>query len=173
MGEASRISSELLAERSYFRTAGELSIRIPALPRAECFAVERDTSPTEAITLELTTIFLPEEERDRSVYPVMESEEYESRIASTGTYLPLGYQHREWLLRHWDEHPALYRLLGELDICFPGSIMVRDGGVRCVPILTSFFPRKCDGGGPVIWVGDWKRLDYKFTFPDLIAVARR
>ncbi|MBI4086185.1 MAG: hypothetical protein HY433_03030 [Candidatus Liptonbacteria bacterium] len=71
----------------FFRETGELTIQIPALARPtlaelrekyswirEENGIERDTSPTEAVTLKLGTVLRPDEER-------INGAEYERRLA--------------------------------------------------------------------------------------------
>ncbi len=123
-----------------FRDTGEFTCQIPALPRPtlkelqekfyciksqEKFpwikSIERDTSATEAVTLQLGMVLSMDEK------PIKKSKsEYERRIAPlTG---PLGYQHLEWLVEHQDEHPAFKALPEQVYIVGPGLIVMGVNG---------------------------------------------
>lgn len=154
-----------------FRITGELAVSLPALIRTDGLPTVRDLGPSEAVVLELATIVSTVEEVTNRNSMIV-GEEYLRRISLAGDYLPLGYQHREWLSEHWRESATLVSLLGEVEIHFPGSICVRGDGVRRVPTLRTHFPRLCDGGGPPIWIAGWHRLDLGFLPSDRIAVAR-
>lgn len=137
----------------FFRETGEVAIQIPALPRPtieqlqEKFSwiksIERDTSPVEAIVLNLGTVLYPNEER-------IDDTEYERRIAPK-IAVSLGYQHARWLAEHQDAFPDFMALLGKIYIDFPGLVVVRAVGYR-------YFPRLSWGGRRWAlywgWVGD-------------------
>lgn len=144
----------------FFRETGEVAIHIPALPRptlAELRAryswidrIERDTSPTSAVTLKLGTVLRSEE-------GPIDGSEYERRLA-TKLDITLGYQYAEWLVKHQEAFPALMALLGKVYIDFPGLVVVGAGGCRHFPYL--------DGDG-----GRWY-LGWDWTGNDLYRVGR-
>ena len=115
-----------------FLDTGELSIPIPALPRLTIEeiqkkfswvkSIERDTSPTEAVTLNFATILRPEENQ-------VNGTEYERRITPKLDIL-LGLQQALWLVDHQDEFPAFMALLGKIYIDFSGLVVVRGDGNR-------------------------------------------
>jgi|GEM_PF-903485 len=137
----------------FFRETGELTIDIPALQRpmlkdlqakfSWIKSIERDTSPTDAVTLKLGAVLWPDEDR-------VDGSEYERRIASK-VNITLGYQQAEWLMKHQDEHPAFKALFGQIYINFPGLVVVNTSGDR-------YFPCLGEGGGrrdlDWDWVGD-------------------
>ncbi len=112
-----------------------LNIIIPALPRptlkevganaSYITSIKSDTSPIEAVTLELCTVLKEDEEYTNG-------EEYESRIAS----LPvLGYQQAAWLVENQDKFPELLALLGKIYIDFPATVVLSSDGNRSIPYL--------------------------------------
>jgi hypothetical protein len=149
------------------RETGELTINIPALPRptlAELQAkynwirsIERDSSPTEPVTLVLGTV-LREDETSAISGP-----EYERRLQSHHVVL-LGFQHRQWLLEHQDEIPALRPLLGTVYIDFPGLVVVDRGGDRSIPYAYQYGER---------WGDDWRWLVSDFRSHGRVAVSRK
>ncbi|TSC75555.1 MAG: hypothetical protein G01um101430_397 [Parcubacteria group bacterium Gr01-1014_30] len=138
----------------FFRETGELAIQIPALPRLKLAelrekflwireeeGIERDVSPTEAVTLRLGTVLRADEES-------LDGKEYKRRRASlTGLH---GYQQAAWFVEHQDEFPELMTLLGKIYIDFPGLVVVSADGDRSFPCLRQSGERwKLDWG----WVG--------------------
>lgn len=122
--------------KDFFTDTGELAIQIPALSRPTLAqlqakfwfrSVERDHSPTEAITLRLNTVLHGAEEK-------INSAEYERRIASR-TNIILGYQQAVWLAGHQDEFPKFKDLLGKIYIEFSGLVVVGTNGERRYPYL--------------------------------------
>ena len=123
----------------FFRDTGELALQIPALPRPtlaelrEKFSwiraengIERDTSPTEAVTLRLGTVLRADEKS-------IGGEEYERRrVSLTGLH---GYQQAAWLVEHQDEFPEVMALLGKVYIDFPGLVVASADGDRNFPYL--------------------------------------
>ncbi len=121
-----------------FRTTHELSIHIPALPAMslqeiqawsnERFSwvksIERDSAPTEAVTLTLVTVLREGEDR-------IPGKEYERRIAPHQDLI-LGIQQAIWLEEHQDEFPEFMALLGKIYIDFSGMVVVDGGGSRHV-----------------------------------------
>ena len=143
----------------FFRETGEVTIAIPALPRPTLEelrgkfdwikSIERDMSPTEAVTLRLGTVLRPGENS-------INGQEYECRLASvTGL---LGYQQLQWLVDHQDEHTAFKVLLGKIYIDGPGLVVVLSDGCRDFPCL--------DGVG-----GRW-RLPWRWVGGDLGGSSR-
>ncbi|MBI2624717.1 hypothetical protein HYW67_04530 [Candidatus Parcubacteria bacterium] len=124
-----------------FREMEECVISIPALPRPtlkelrkkfswvkERGGIERDTSPTEAVTLRLGTVLRPDENH-------IGGPEYERRIASLTDLF--GYQQLEWLVDHQNESPAFKALLGQIYIIDgPGLVAVAEDGGRHSPCLS-------------------------------------
>ena len=91
----------------FFRETGEVMIQIPPLARPKfeelqskfgIRKIERDTSPTEAVTLKLGTVLRPDEGRIDGV-------EYERRRASLAGQV--GYQQLNWLVGDQQQPPAL------------------------------------------------------------------
>lgn len=120
-----------------FRETGELSVNTPALPRPTLRelknvfplveSVERDTSPTEAVTLKLGTVLRLDEAS-------INSKEYERRLLASQRIV-LGYQQAAWLVEHQDEFPELMALLGKIYIDFSGLVVVLEDGRRSFPYL--------------------------------------
>lgn len=116
---------------------GRTSIKIPALPRPtlkeiqressylDAIKIERDTSPTNEVTLRLATILrLGEDSVDGC--------EEERRMLLLGNRA-LGYQHRNWLVDNQDKFSAFTAFLGtsiigHVSIVFPGIVVVTGGG---------------------------------------------
>jgi len=150
---------------SFFRATGELTVQIPALPRPTLeqiqakyswiASIERDTSPTDPVTLTLGTVLRPEEKGS------ITGAEYERRLISK-LDVALGYQHMEWLLAHQNEFPAFMALLGKIYIDFPGLVVVDDDGSRYVPY--------CDQGGRR-WDAIWGWLGIDFSVFGRVAVS--
>lgn len=149
-----------------FLNTGELSIPMPALPRPTLEVIqpkfswvkkiERDTSPTEAGVLNLTTILRPSEEK-------VNGEEYERRIATRLGSL-YGPQHALWLVDHQDEHPVFKALLGKIYIDFSGMVVMGEDGRRRVFCLSQ------DGGR---WCGLWHWLGSDFHQGGRLASSHR
>jgi hypothetical protein len=150
-----------------FRETGELTLQIPALLRptlaelrskydwiGEENGIERDSSPTEAVTLKLATILLGNE---RSV----NGQKYEERIAPKLDII-LGYQQAIWLVEHQDEHPEFMALLGKVYIDFTGLVVVRSIGDRRCPFLDQFGER---------WCLYWSWVDIGFISRERIAFS--
>lgn len=124
------------ARTMIFRETGEFAVRIPALSRPTLQylqfrfgwikRIERDNSPTKAITLRLGTVLRLDEEH-------IGGDEYERRCASLAGLF--GYQQLQWLVDNQDEHPAFKALLGQIYIDGPGLIVVRADGGRSFPYL--------------------------------------
>jgi len=124
----------------FFRSTGELTLQLPALPRPTLEtlqgkyswikSIEGDNSPTEATKLELGTVFYPDEKSS------INGTEYEYRLGSAPY---LGFQHACWLVDHQDELDLapFKALLGKVYIDFPGLKVVSSGGRRLVPYLSS------------------------------------
>ncbi|MEK7507851.1 MAG: hypothetical protein AAB602_02080 [Patescibacteria group bacterium] len=150
---------QILIERDFmedfFLDTGELSIQIPALPRptleelqkdrSNIKSIKRDTSTTEPTILKLYTVLRPTENS-------INGTEYERRILVRQNSL-LGFQHRNWVRDHQDEHPALKELFGKVYIDFPALIAVGGDGDRRYPFLVSVGGR---------WLGRWDWIDYGF-----------
>jgi hypothetical protein len=117
----------------FFRETGEVRIEIPALPRPALEqlqlerhwiqSIERDTSPTESVTLILGTVMRPAKERRIS------GRTYQDRIKPR-LGVALGYQHARWLIEHQHEFPDLMALLNEVYIDFVGLVVVGEWDVR-------------------------------------------
>ncbi|MBI3589536.1 MAG: hypothetical protein HY093_03975 [Candidatus Liptonbacteria bacterium] len=139
----------------FFLNTNEPSIPIPALPRLSLAeiqtkfpwvkSIERDTSPTEAGTLNLATILRPDENQ-------VAGAEYERRIAPNFNSL-YGLQQGLWLVDHQDEHPAFKALLGKIYINLSGLVVVSGGGLRGVFYL---------GRGGKRWGVSWHWLSLGF-----------
>jgi hypothetical protein len=116
----------------YLRLTGEVSIRIPALPRPTLYelqehcswikAIEEDISPEESVIFALATVLRKNEVRIGGELLML-------RLASRPKSL-LGYQHFRWLLDHETEYPALMALLGKVYIDFLGIIVLDARGIR-------------------------------------------
>ncbi len=126
----------------YLRDTGEFSVQIPALPRPtlaelrvdfpwirEKDGIERDCSPTTAVTMKLKTVLGADE-----TSPI-NGAEYERRLASHLSDLH-GYQQLKWLVQHQDEHPAFKALLGKIYLDGPALVVVDEGGRRGFPYLS-------------------------------------
>jgi hypothetical protein len=159
-----RNGCRLLIE-TFFRETGELSITIPALPRptfAELRSkhdwirkengIERDTSPTEAVTLKLATVL---RESEGSI----NGPEYEKRIAQKLDII-LGYQQAVWLVEHQDEFPEFMALLGKVYIDFTGLVVVNANGNRHFPYLSQDGKR---------WYLGWDWIDDNFGSSERVA----
>ena len=128
-----------------FNTIEPLSISIPALPRPTLEelqkrfswikSIERDTSPTEAIILNLATVLRPSDDR-------ISGKEYEARI-NLKLDLILGYQQALWLVKNQDKFPKFMRLLGKIYIDFSGLIVVNENGCRSILYLSQDGRRWC------------------------------
>ncbi len=124
-----------LVQNNHFTATESCSITIPALPSPTLEtlrgkysfikSIERDTSPTEEITLNIGTVLTPGESS-------ISGSKYESRIASLPT---LGYQQAAWLVEHQDEFPEFMKLLGKMYIDFPGLVVLDSDGDRNIPCL--------------------------------------
>lgn len=151
------------------RDTGELTITLPALPRPtleelkQYFAIksiERDASPETPVTLTLVTVLKPGETS-------MDGAEYERRLAPKEDAL-LGFQHRQWLLDHQDEYPALKALFGKVYIDFPGIVVRFDDGRCGIPSCFRDGPR-----GDGRWYDHWRWLGHGFNRDGYVAVARK
>ena len=131
---------EIIAAAEPIRLTDKFTLQIPALPRPtlaelrekfpwirEEKGIERDTSPTDAVTLRLGTVLCEGED-------LIGGTEYERRLQPKQDIL-LGYQQAAWLVAHQDEFPAFMALLGKIYIDFPGLVVVRADGSRDVPCL--------------------------------------
>ena len=142
-------------DRECFRLMhDDVVIEIPALKRPTLEQIkkswnyiekiERDDSTEEPVTLRLATVL-------RSSESFIDGGTYELRLTvhrDQGRLL--GFQHRQYLLDVQQQHPALMALLGNVYIDFPGIIVERRGGRRCVPVVNFDGKRFVDGWG---WVG--------------------
>ena len=118
-------------------SAEPLSILIPPLPRptlrelqkdsSRIKSIESDSSPTEAVTLNLAIVLRPSEDH-------INGKEYEKRIAPK-LNLILGYQQAAWLVEHQNEFPEFIKLLGKIYIDFSGLVVVTKFGSQDVPRL--------------------------------------
>lgn len=154
---------------NFLRETGELSITIPALPRPtlaelrskydwirEENGIERDTSPTEAVTLKLATILLGSEKS-------VNGPKYEGRIAGKLDII-LGYRQAVWLVEHQDEFPEFMALLGKIYIDFTGLVVVCGDGGRVCPCLYQ---------GGERWCLCWRWVDDGFSSHGRIAVSSK
>lgn len=115
---------------NFWRETKDFTVQIPALARPDLAAlqakydwinrIERDDSPTDALTLVLGTVLREGEER-------IDGAEYQIRLRGVPT---LGYQQLAWLVEHQDEHPAFMALLGQIYVDGPAIIVVRRDGNR-------------------------------------------
>lgn len=154
--------------KNFLRGTDELTIEIPALKRPSldelqtqylCLwikSIERDTSPETPVTLTLATVLKPTEKS-------IGGTKYERRLAPIQDVL-LGFQHRQWLIAHQDEYPALKALLEKVYIDFPGIVVRSGDGNRSVPY--------CNRDGRR-WRDSWDWLDLSFCDRGRVAVARR
>lgn len=151
----------------FFRATGEVTIRIPALPRPtlaelrekyswirEENGIKRDTSPIEAVTLKLGTVLGIDEKQ-------IAGSEYERRIAPK-LDICLGYQHACWLVEHQDEFPELKALLGKVYIDFLGLVVVYAYGHRYFPSLSRHGER---------WYVDWDWVEGGLCRVERVAVS--
>lgn len=116
-------------------------IKIPALKRPTLAtmqkqfswvtSIERDTSPTKAVTLNIGTLLTETESK-------ISGAEYEKRIPQES----LGFQHAQWLVEHQDEFTDFKAMTG-IYIDFPGQIVVDEDGRRYVFYLNRFDGRWC------------------------------
>ena len=124
-----------IVQNSSFVTTESCSITIPALaqPTLDTLrskysfikSIERDTSPVEAVILNLGTVLTTDENS-------ISGSKYESRIMPLPT---LGYQQATWLVEHQDEFPEFMTLLGKVYIDFPGLVVLSADGDRDIPCL--------------------------------------
>lgn len=153
----------LRGDKDCFRlTDDDVVIQIPALPRPtldELKAryswierIERDDSPTEAVTLRLATVLKSDE-------GLVIGTVYARRLVPKRPIL-LGIQHRDWLLANQDNpetipdpkvRAALKDLLGKVYMDFPGLVVVRSDGRRHFPFARQRGKR---WGGYWGWAGD-------------------
>ncbi|TSC75860.1 MAG: hypothetical protein G01um101430_30 [Parcubacteria group bacterium Gr01-1014_30] len=146
---------EIIAVAETLILTDELTLQIPALPCPtfedlrekypwirEEEGIERDTSPTEAVTFHLGTVI-----REGEHY--INGAEYERRLQPKQDILH-GYQQANWLVEHQDEHPAFVALLGKVYIDFPGIVVVNSDSGRCVACLDQGGRRWCLHWG---WLG--------------------
>ncbi len=133
------INNDCQISDSFF-SAEPISILIPALPHPTLEELQKsfswiksiksDSSPTEAVTLNLATVLRPSESQ-------ISGEEYEKRIAPK-LNLILGYQQAAWLVEHQDEFPEFMKLLGKVCIDFTSLIVVFEFGRRVIPYLDQY-----------------------------------
>jgi hypothetical protein len=112
-----------------------LNITIPALKKPTLKEIqkdypfikkiEKDTSPTRAISVALTTLLEGDED-------YINGEEYTNRRKPHEKVL-LGYQHLKWLLEDQEKFPSLKALVGKIYIDCPGIIAVNGDGDRVFP----------------------------------------
>lgn len=159
--------------RNFFRETGEFTLKIPALPRPtlnelrarEIFhSIESidDTSPIEAITFKLGTVF------DVGEKSPINSREYRFRIA-TMSDATLGFQHATWLVGNQDKFPEFMALAGEIYIIdFLGLRVCTDSGDdRAFPILRA-------ANGSKRWELYWHWIKYELHSCGMrIAVASK
>ena len=151
----------------FFRETGELVIHIPALARPtleqlrEKYSwirqengIERDTSPTDPVTLKLGTVLRPDEEWIKGA-------EYEQRLAPK-LDISLGYQQALWLVEHQDQFPEFMALLGKVYIDFPGLVVVSVDGYRRFACLSR-------GGGR--WCLLWRWIDNGLSQDGRVAIS--
>lgn len=146
------------------RVTNELTLQIPALapPTLKELqskwdwieSIERDSSPTKAVTLKLATILRVSEGS-------VNGDEYEKRIARK-LDLILGYQQAVWLVEHQDEFPEFMALLGKVYIDFSGLVVVRSGGYRNFPYLIQSGER---------WYLGWRWVGRGFGSDERVALS--
>ncbi len=151
----------------FFRDTNELTIQVPALPRPTLTelqskfdwvkSIERDTSPTEALTLKLATVLRAEEKN------LISGSEYERRIEPKKNLI-VGYQHACWLVEHQDESPDLMKLLRNVYIDCPGLVVVSSDGHRHYP---------CLGHDGKRWDVDWRWISYGFGRRGRVGVSSK
>lgn len=140
----------------------QLNITIPALKRPTSKAlkkerdwiksIESDSSPTAEVTLNLGTLLEQDED-------FINGDEYAKRRQG----LPmLGYQHARWLVENQEKFPAFMKLLGEMYIDFPGTIVVDSDGYRYFPYLDRRGKR---------WYLHWYWTDFSLDRYGRIAVS--
>ena len=88
-------------------------------------SIESDSSPEEAVTLELDTVL---EARENYI----SGKEYEKRRKDIPV---LGYSQAEWLVEHQDEFPELKAELGKIYVDFPATMGLLGDGYRFFPCL--------------------------------------
>lgn len=148
-----------------FRAMEALGIEIPALARptlAELQAeypyiklIKWDSSPTEAVKLDLGTVLRPDEAEG------IHGQEYERRLAPK-LNLILGYQQAKWLVEHQDEFLGLSSLSRNVRIDFFGLGVVNADGSRNIPCFRQFQKR---------WYIDWRWFEHGFTPQGRIAMS--
>jgi hypothetical protein len=142
--------------RNLFLAAAEFTIEIPAIPRPTIKelqaeeplieSVELDKSPEGPLTLKLGTVLRWNEKHS------IHGAEYERRLVSN-LDAALGYQHREWLLKHQHEFPIFMGLLEECYIDFPGIVVIHPALGRRIPY--------CRRLG-LSWSGYWHAFEDRF-----------
>ncbi len=123
---------------NFLRDTGEFTVQIPALPRPTLEQlqaedpwirrIERDCSPTQAVTMKLATVLGVGETSSIS------GAEYERRLAPHLADLH-GYQQLKWLVAHQDEHLAFRALLGKIYLDGHGIVVVHESGDWRFPYL--------------------------------------
>lgn len=123
---------------NFLRNTGEFTVQILALPRPTLEqlrakhswikSIERDTSPTGPVTMNLATVLRPEETRS------INGAEYEHRLTPHLNDL-LGFQQLEWLVEHQDENPVFKVLLGKIYVDGPGLVVTDAHDYRHIPYL--------------------------------------
>ncbi|MBI3114338.1 MAG: hypothetical protein HYZ07_00060 [Candidatus Harrisonbacteria bacterium] len=156
----------------FLRNTGELTIRVPALlrptlselkakyPAMNIVSIERDTSPTEEVTMNLSTV-LRSDEMGKKQY--INGTEYERRLASCLADLH-GFQQLEWLVEHQDESPVFTALLGKIYVDGPGIVVADANGIRRVPYLHQDGPR---------WKLRWHWLGFVFYSLGRVGSSRK
>lgn len=149
---------------SLLRETGEVVIKIPALPRltlaelkaldpfkselvAQFEFIDRDTSPTRAVTMRLGTVFRDDEKDSGCGGLVMAysitGAAYERRLPKTRNVL-LGSSQARWVAAHRNAFPALQALLRMRPVFiinFPGVIVAGANKQRFMPCLLTFDKR--------------------------------
>jgi len=143
--------SGFLAATSIVAAAEEFSLQVPATQRPttrELRAefpwvknIERDSSPTNAVTLTLKQVL-------RSDESYVNGSEYERRIAQESV---LGYQQAAWLTKNQNDPRIEQALSGlrQLQIDFPGTVAVSWHGTRSIAHL-----RRCGE----LWCLSWTSI---------------